>query len=248
MSDDTTVPELERQLLYALLRPAAALCRRFRVPLDSLEQLCRLAYYEALREGEGATQAEVAEAFGKSLRTVVSVEKQFRSDFLAPADAVKLSRRCEEVIATGPRSAAEVAAHIGADEAETRRALEALAAASRARVTTDGDGSEPRYELKERLLSLVRDDLRQRLDGLRHQLETISAAVSARFFDAAERPVLARTLSFVGAHDEVRALTERLVRHLRMEAIDVEEKALTGADYERFALTIAIAPTDRSPE
>src|SRR5690606_16744681 len=52
---DPTIAELARRLAYTLVGPAAALCARFHIPVDELEQLARLAYYAELRKG-GATQ------------------------------------------------------------------------------------------------------------------------------------------------------------------------------------------------
>lgn len=237
---NATVPELQRRLLYALLQPAIGFCRRFRIPIDVLEQLSRLAYYDALRS-RGAKQAEVAEVFGKSLRTVVTVERLYRTDFLAPEEEVRTARRLEEALAEGPASTADLAARLELDPAETDRLVQGLVEAGRA-LPVPSDGPE-RFVLAERFLSLVKDDLLARLGGLHHQLEVILATVQRRFFAAVDgRPSAARTLSFVGTPAEVQALGEELIRVLRARAVEVEERSLEQPGHERYAVTFALAP------
>jgi hypothetical protein len=232
-------------LVYTLLQPAIAICRRFAMPLDVIEQLCRLAYYDALRQ-EGMTQAEVARAFGKSLRTVVAVGRVFQSDFLAPVEEIRLNRRLEEELATGPLTAAEVAVRLEQDDEEqVQRLLDSLVGAGRAERV--GNSEPAAYTLQERLQSLVRDDVNARLDGLRHQLEVVRRAVKARFLPNGDgpSPSVARTLSFVGTEEDVAKMAEQLVRTMRLHAIDVEEAALEKGGYQRFGVTLAVAPLDQ---
>lgn len=246
MSEPTTLAELQRRLVYTLLQPAVAMCRRFSMSLDVLEQLARLAYFEELRGDGGLTQAEVARIFGRSRRTVVGVERQFQSDFLAPARDVGIDRQLEEALAMGPLTAAEVAERVREalelDEVEER--LETLARAGRARVTSDG--GVRRYLLQHRFQSLVRDDMLARIDGLRHQLGVLAAAVRARFVrkNGDHRPSAARTVSFLGTAADVEAMASELIRAARLRAIDVEENALTEGGYERYAVTLAVAPLE----
>ena len=239
-----SVPELQRRLVFALLRPAVRVCRRFRIPLDVIEQLARLAYYEELRAG-GATQVEVAEILGKSIRTVVNVERLARSGFMAPEDEVRLARHLEEVLAEGPQSTVALAARLDHTEAEVERAVLGLVGAGRARATETG------FVLAERFQSLVQDDIHARLVGLEHQLEVMTASVVRRFFGASDgRPTAARTLSFVGTAADVQGLADELIRTLRLKAVDVEERALEVGGYDRYGVTFAVAPADpeRTPK
>ena len=239
MQEEPTTPELQRRIVYALLQPVAAWCGRFRLPLSTLEQLARLAYYEDLRRRGGATQTEVAERFGKSLRTVVGIERQYRGDFLAPAHEEELARRVLETIASGELRAADVAAELDIDVGEARRALAGLVRTGHA--SRDGDG---RYRRSQPFQSLVRDDLLARLAGLRHQLQVISATLDKRFFGRrGGKPAVARTLSFLATEEDARALADSLPRQLRVAAIDLEERALENGGHEQFGLTFALAPT-----
>lgn len=244
MSGRPTIPELERRLIFGLLWPVVAMCRHFRVPLEVLERLCRLAYYEELRRGGQVTQAEVARIFGTSLRTVVGVERSYRSDFLQPHQEVERSRRLEEALAPGERSGEELAAELDEDIEDIQRALDSMVAGGRA-VRHNGGESAPRFGLRERYQSLVRDDLHSRLAGLKHQLEVLLSAVHQRFFPSeAPPPSVARTLSFVAKPEDVDTLIAELIRSVRLQAIDVEERALQGTGgYERYGLTIALAAT-----
>jgi len=241
MSPKAPVSELKRRLVYAMLQPAMALCRRFRFSLDVVDQLSRLAYYEEVRRG-GATQNDVSELFGTSLRTVVAIEKQLRSDFLSPAYEVERVRRLEGALAEGERTIDELADQVNETTADVTRSMEGLVGAGRARRIT-GD-EETRYVLSERYQSLVRDDLGSRIDGLKHQLEVLLSAVQARFLGDGDGKAasVARTLSFVGTADEVNAMADELVRGIRMRAIDVEESALQHEHYDRYAVSVTLAP------
>ena len=243
MDGTAPIPELQRRVIYALLQPVVALCRRFHVPLDVIEGLTRLAYYEELRRRGNATQSQVAEVFGTSLRTVVGVERRFRTDFLTPEYEMELARRLEEALGAGPRGSDELAAELAAAGAGVARSLASLAGTGR--VIASGSNGDEHFALSGRFQSLVRDDLLGRIDGLRHQLEVLTAAVTARFLgDGDERPSVARTLAFLGRPEDVQTMIDELVRALRLRAIDVEERALEGGPRERYGVTMAIAPID----
>ena len=246
MAPRASIPELHHRLIDALLRPVVAVARHFRVPISEVERLCRLAYYRELRRGTNITQAEVARVFGKSLRTVVGVERQLRSDYLAPEAAVELSRRIEEVLTGGPHTLDALTAAIGgADETEVERAVVALTTVGRVRTHMGKESDEPSYSLQERFQSLVKGDLLARIDGLVHQLEVLGSAVRARFYGNGDtRPTVARTLAFVGRAPDVERMCRELVRELRMQAIDVEEAALREGGRQRYGVTFAIAPLD----
>lgn len=248
MNVQTTVPELQRRLIFVLLWPAVSICRRFRVPLDVLEGLTRLAYYEELRRNRGATQAEVADIFGTSLRTVVGIQKRYTSDFLNPEYETELARRVEEALTVGEHTVDSLAGSLDESALNVDAALQDMVAAGRARV--EGEG---RYSVSEAHRSLVEADLLSRVDGLKHQLEVLVAAVMDRFFNATDaKPSVARTLSFRGTEAGVQSLIDGLIRELRLRAIDTEEDALRSGGHQQYGLaqyglTMALAATKRSP-
>ncbi|MBT9561226.1 MAG: hypothetical protein IV100_34850 [Myxococcales bacterium] len=241
------LPEIQRRLVYALLQPAITICRRLHVPLDVVEQLCRLAYYEQLRGPGGATQAEAAEILGRSIRTVVNVERLARTDFLAPENEVRDARRIEEALALGSLTAGEMSEATQLLLHDVERMLVALAGSGRALAAT-GDDGVVRYSLVTRHQSLVQSDLLPRIDGLRHQLEVLTAAVVRRFFGASDqRPTMARTLAFLGRPEDVQAFGDELIRTLRRGAVDVEEHSLQAGEHDRYAVTFALTPIDPEP-
>lgn len=233
-----SVLELQRRLVFSLLRPVARLSRLFRLPLKTVEELCRLAYFEELRRGGAVPQADVARVFGRSLRTVVQLEREYRDNFLAPEHEVERTRRIEDVLESGPLDAAEVARRLGEDAAVIGCVLEGLAATGR--VARDGDG---RYVLNRAFVSLVRDDFAARIDGLNHQLDVVTAAVVERFLDGA-RPTVARTLSFVGTPEDVERLGRTLIRVFREACGETEDEALRKGGHARWGATMALAPMD----
>jgi very-short-patch-repair endonuclease len=238
--DAVSLSELQRRLVFSLLRPAARLGRHLRLPLTTLEELCRLAYFEEVRAHGGATQAEAARLFDRSLRTVASLEKAYRADFLAPEREVEMTRRVEAALERGARTAAQVAQRLRIDPSDAERALDALVAAGRAQVDA---GAEPRrFRVEHRFVSLYSDDLKARIDGLNHQLDVIVDSVRARFAGDV-RPAVARTLSFVAGAAAMRELADELVRTLRRRCSEIEEDALAQGGGERYAVTFALAPT-----
>ena len=219
-----------------MLRPAVRLCRRFRIPLKPFLQLCRLAYFEELRDDE-RTHVEVARIFDMSLRTVGSLEAEYKAgEFLAPEDEITLSRHVETALGDGSFTTAEIAAALDQDEERIQLVLEGLAGAGR--VFTD-DG---RWRMNHAYVSLVKTDLRSRLDGLRHQLEVVAATVHTRFLSD-RRPAMARTFSIEGRADVMERLAQELVKEVRGQCGDAEDASLTGGSTEGFAITIALGPS-----
>jgi len=234
--------ELQRRLIFTLLRPAMRLCHLFRLPLSTVEELSRMAYFEEVRFHSGHSQTETAALMNRSLRTIGNLEKQYRSDFLAPEAELELVRRVEELFSADPLTLADAHAHLaGVDPADVERIVFALVALDRLEVQPD---SVPqRFALNRDFVSLLGDDLDGQMDGLRHQLDVILNAIRGRFVRG-ERGALARTLSFVASTEDMEELGADLIRHLRTRCIDVEERALRARRYNRFAVTFAMAPMD----
>ncbi len=232
---------LQRRLVYALLRPAVRLARRFRLPLKALESLCRLAYFEELRLARGLPHTDIARALDMSPRTVATLEKQLRGDFLAPAREVEFARRVEDALGEA-RTVEAVAADLDAPPDDVRRTVEGLVGSGRVRALGDDT-----FVVDRAYVSLVEDALAARIDGLNHQLDVIAAAVVSRFLNG-PGPSLARTLSFVADPARVEQLADRLARELRRQCGDTEEEALRDGAHENYALTFALAPTDVDEE
>lgn len=232
---NTSSSELQRRLIFSLLRPVARMAQRFDLPLKSLEELARLAYYAEARRDQ-TPQAEIARRFGKSLRTIGTLERQLRSDFLAPESEIESTRKIEAVLAQGAMPQSELAECSGLEADQAQRLIKGMLATGR--LLKQGDG---RIALNRSFVSLVQSDLKARVDGLNHQLDVILDAVQARFL-APKRDAVARTLDFVIRADQLPGLADTIVRLLRAEVIDAEEAALKGEGFEEFGLTVALAP------
>lgn len=240
----TSVVSIQRELVYALLRPAIRLSTIFQLPMGTVEELCRLAYYEEIRHHGNNSQRTAAKKLGKSLRTIGALERQLKGDFLAATEDLALLRRIEDKLEHGPQTLEELIEGLRDTESASEHigeAVELLVNVGRLERTRH-DG-EPRVALNHSFISLVSGDLRTRIDGLNHQLEVISAAVQARFL-APWRPAVARTLAFVARRQDIEALGESLVGATREQCTEAEEDALKDGKYERFALTMALTPME----
>jgi len=214
------------------------------MPTHTLEELARLAYYEELRTAGGMSQAEVARVFGRSLRTVTTVEQSYRDDFLGPEREVELARRVTQALRGGARSLPDLAAVLpDHDEDEVERCVSGLVGAGV--VLHTAANPEPRFELVP-YLSLVRDDLLSRLSGLAHQLEVVTSAVRTRFLGSDPRPAVARSFSFVGTEAEMARLADHLVVVLREACGSAEDRSLRQAGHERYSATLALAPDEEA--
>jgi transcriptional regulator with XRE-family HTH domain len=240
------VLELQRRLLFSLLRPAARFCRTFRIPAAVFEDLARLAYYEELRRRGGLSQAQAAAASEVSLRTVSRLERSLGTEFLAPEDEVELERRVEHLFEADTLDAEQAVARLPDVPANVvQRLLDSLTAAGRLK----REGEPPRYANGATFASLVRSDLKARVDGLNHQLDTVLASVRARFFARPQTsdPVaptigVARTLSFRLRPEDAPAFAAALVQFVRAQVAEAEEVALAQGGGEACALTFALAP------
>lgn len=242
-------PAWQRALVLALLRPAVRLCRRFRLPLKTLEDLARLAYFESLRQGGRVPQAEVARLTGVSLRTVVALERQAREGIAATAEERALQRHIEESLGReGGQTAAGLADHFETPVEVMDRMLAALTAEGR--VIQDGPAAQARYRIDPRFVSLVSTDRAARLDGLNHQLDVLGAAVEGRFLRSEGRS-MARTFTFVATPQALDALLQTLPQHFRASVIATEEASIgecaegesaRSGGQQTYGATFAIGP------
>lgn len=236
MPDFAPIPEMERRLLFTLLKPAMKLASRLGLPLALMESISRLAYYEVVRED--LTQAQIAQLFGTSRRTVVNVEALRRTDILAPQAETDIARRIWEVLAPGPLALDEIAVRLSVEAPAVESVLRGIGATGRATRLADG-----RWQLEDRFESLVSEDIGPRLAGLDHQLEAVTAAVHARFLGRSGASV-ARTLSFLGRDDDVAKMADGVVQVIRSGAVDSEERALRAGVDRRYMTTFVVAPVD----
>src|SRR5688572_22289163 len=97
------IRDKQLRLVYSLLKPALAVAARFKIPIRTLSELLRLAYYEML-EREGLSGAEIAERFGQTPRHMRTLAQKLRSDFFAAEQEIGVVREVEDAVATGATS------------------------------------------------------------------------------------------------------------------------------------------------
>ena len=241
-SDDSSLTEFNRRLVYTILKPAVRLSRMLRLPLGVVEELCRMAYFEEVRIRGGASQAETAALMGKSLRTIGNLERNFRGDFLAPERELGWARELEGTLSQTPLTISDLHVQIPhLDRDDITRLIESLVAVGRVSRVESDDG-EIHYTLNPQFVSLVEDDVSAKLDGLVHQFDVILEAVKSSFFNVSKHPARARTLNFSADPDSMEALGDDLILDLRRRCIEAEELALKNNINDQYAITFVLTP------
>ena len=243
---ETSFTEFKRRLVYTVLKPAVRLARMLRFPLGTVEELCRMAYFEEVRVRGGASQAETASLMGKSLRTIGSLERQFRSDFFAPERELELAREVESTLSQVPLTLTEIqqqVPHLSLED--VTRLIESLLAVGRVSCIEAELGAES-YVLDAKFVSLVEDNVSGKLDGLLNQLDVILEAIKSRFFNLSEHPAHARTLTFSADPSMMESLGDELILELRQRCIEAEELAIKHNINEQYAVTFVLTPITKN--
>ena len=98
----------KQRILYSLFRCVSRISLRLSMPLSQINELFQMAYFHEAREVKGMGLGDVADLFGKSLRTVSSLHNRFRGDFFAPEKEMQLRREIAQKIQDGPASLEEL--------------------------------------------------------------------------------------------------------------------------------------------
>ena len=232
---------LERHVLYAMLRPAARLARRFRVPLKELGQWAEVGYFHELRRHD-LKMREISLALEVSMRKAAQLSRQLKESFFEP-ERHGLARRIEFMVWTEPLSLMRLQQLIHDESAEeVERALKRLLREQRVvplpgRVTT--------YQVAHNESRLVQGGLLERLDALNQLLDTISSAVEARFFDGDEAALVRNLELRVRRADlpDLRALYEELI-FKRLSELDESARG----DPDSLAVDFAVCWAPRREE
>jgi hypothetical protein len=234
-------PELVEQssrVVYSLLKLVVRTAARFRLPIDRLIELTRLAYFEELRRQAPRDLDFVARSLGVSYRTAVNLNRAARADFFRPEKEIEPLRRvCAVLVGQALTRQALTEALDDLDDVTIDRALALLEDSGW--ITRD---AEERYALGATLRSYVSDDLSRRIDGLNNHMEVLADSVWARFVEGAPETALGRTWVFVGRPEDVAAFARKTALAVRHDAVDVEETALKEGGKQRFGVTLAFAP------
>lgn len=225
------------RVVYSLMKPAVRMAARFEVPVRSLSELLRLAYYEVLVR-EGLSQKQIADRFGQTTRHVRSLAKRFAGDFFEAEKDVGLIREVESSVAREPGDEATVIARMPAFEPDgIRRALRRLE--EQHRIERDGAGS---YRIGGTFVVMASEHFHQRIDALNHHLDGLFDAVVARLLRDDRETAMIKTISFSASPAALRAYLDRLEGDLRRDLAGLEERAAyEGDETRRFTLGLHLS-------
>jgi len=229
--------EAQLRLLYSLLKPAMRAAARFHIPLRTLIDLARLAYFEHLQR-EGLSHADIALRFGQTDRNMRSLAKKLKSNFFVAEHEVGLVREVENAIASHVAATrADLLAELPHIEpSELDGALASLRREGRIELAEAGQWQVPaRYHV------LSSELFHHRIDALNHSLDGMYRAVLQRLiFDDRERAMV-KAITFSAKPDALQAYMTRFEGALRRDIAALEEEAAFEGHDERFTLGITLA-------
>lgn len=231
------------RLVYSLLKPAIRAAARFHVPVRTLVELLRLAYFELLTR-EGLTQAQIARRFGQTERHMRSLAQRLRTDFFRAEHEIGLVREVENLVATSTPTESELYRKLRAfTKPQLDEVIELLL--TEKRIVRESSG---RFAIAPRYVLLSSEQFQHRIDALNHFLEAVDQALLARLvFDDREEAMM-KTISFSATSPRLRAFLRTLEGDLRREVATLEEDAaFEGQHGQRYALAISLAPLTSSP-
>ena len=233
--------EYKQRIVYSLLRAAARVGLRLRLPLDQLTDLLRLAVFEEAREAKGLDLAQIAALFGKSLRTVSSLHHQFRSDFLSPEHERQLRRDMAAALNDGPCTHDELLARFpGNKPLELAAAIDDLV---RERIVLREQERLRRNPEAHDFFS--EGDIVARVDGLNRTMDVLAEAVFRRLLEPSADPsAIARTYVFAADTATFQRFTEGLLARIREDAITADDAARQAGRPQLHAITLAATPME----
>lgn len=223
------------RLLYSLLKPAVRVAARFRVPVRTVGELLRLAYFEELRR-KGLSHAEIAGRLGQTERNMRMLERKLKGEFFAAETEIGLVREVEDFIASCGPSQRRLLKHLSAswEEHEILSALDVLIKEGRV------ERRDKRLVPTRKYVTLTSADFRQRIDALNHFLDAVTRSVIQRLVHDEKRNAMMKTVSFdadPGAFEEFR---NRFESDLRRDIAALEESA-GQAGTVRYVLGVNVA-------
>lgn len=236
------IRETQLRLEYSLLRIAVRVAARFRIPMRTLSELLRLAYFEVLRR-EGLTQTEIGRRLGQTDRHMRSLAQKLRSDFFAAEREVGLVREIETLVADKAPLPTELSKLLPSwSEHEVKRAFEELLAEKRIAPGPDGH-----LHVGARYVLLASDQFHRRIDALNHFLDGLHQAVMHRLVYDEKQTAMIKTITFSANPASLEAFIARLEGDLRREVATLEEQAqFEGNSDHRFTLGLTLAPATDS--
>lgn len=240
MSSLDSIPsDLPSRIVFSLLRAPVKLAARLGLPLQTVVQLLRVAYYQQLRESHPRDRKAVASRLGVSLRTAAELQRQLSEGFLEPEDTVMFNRQVRSLINEKPQTADEVAKTLGTSLDAVNEALKALAANGWTR--TD---SKKRWSIASVVQSYVGGSPSRRVDGLNRQQDLLAKAAWAAFFAEDGTPDTARTWVFHADPAAFKKLRDETMSTTRQQLFDLDEEAEASPKAEQVGVSIIFCRMD----
>jgi transcriptional regulator with XRE-family HTH domain len=236
--------EYKHRVVYSLLRAAVRVGFRLHLPLAQMVDLLEMAFFQEARETRGLELAAIAGLFGKSLRTVTTLNQRFRGDFFAPEHEVQLRRELAAALAARPRTEAELReAFRERSDPEIKAALEDLLRGRR--ILRDGDTLRRNPEDHD---FFDETNLVGRIDGLNRQMDVLAETVWRRLIEPDEgAAAAARSYVFAARDEEFEALVSDVLALLQGRAIAADASAQDKGAGKRRGITIAATDLEDVP-
>ena len=227
-----------QRVIYSLFRAAARVGMRIKMPIDQMESLFQMAYFQEARERQGRELGDIAEIFGKSLRTVSSLHRRFRGDFFAPEHEVAFRIDLASWLGRNPSSFGELRAQYKDRKShELEAALFDLVLGQQV-IEVDGV-----YRRNPEQYSFVESaDLSQRVNGLNRWMDILAEGIWRRFLGGPEETnkAVARSYNFAIRDEDVEGLKTDLVNWLRERLVEVDAKATDEGVQNSYGLMFVV--------
>ena len=235
-----TFVEYKHRIVYSLFRAAVKVGLRLGLTMNAMVKLLRMAAFEQARQEQGRELAEIAAIFGKSLRTVSGLHREYRGEFFKPERDIALRRDVAALLARRPADLDGIAAHFeGLSSIELAAAVADLEREKR--IVRHGGLLHRNPEDR---VFYDDNDIARRVDGLNRQMDIVADTVWNRLVDAeAGHTAIARSYVFQAHPDRFEALLDRLTDSIRDNAIAADAATRVGdGAHGRCAITLAATP------
>lgn len=220
--------------------PGVRLARIAGMTLDDVLELVTLAYFDEHQQA-GLSWTALERRLARSRRTIASLSKRFSESGFAidGSELFKTQRDLVEHLANAPLSRDALKEQFGSSE-HLDAALDTLVDAS---ILEEETGM---VRLSASFVDQVGQSFEERIDGLRHFMETVAQIAHQRFFAPSGEEALARTVDFSSSATQRTALGHILLENILTAVTAVDAEPSEGARDET-ALIFSILPRPKGP-
>ncbi len=231
------------RLVYSLLKPVVSAASRFRIPMRTVSELTRLAYYEHLRR-DGLSQGAIGKRLGQTERHMRSLEQRLKGDFFEAEKDVGLVREVENELSRGARSREELSKSLSSWEVEeVEAAIDELIAEKRIEESEAGG-----LRLAKRYVLLTSDKFHHRIDALNNFLDAMYRGLTHRLVHDNRETAMLKTISFSAPREQLVAFAKELEAEIRLKIAALEEQGEFQGETERYALGLLLTPLTGAKE